>query len=420
MLGWNRLLLAYGQWQRGGPMLSLAGALVPLAFLIGLSPRVGLVAGPSAWVRALAGFPHLLSGLVPETVLLLVGLLLWFRAVRLSLQEASLPSTWDRFRWSALLALVLLLEGGSRGAELPVASAYLLAGFGLSALALARAHSVTSRAEGGLLGVPFSGRWLGALLAGVGGALGLGLLATIPLSFQAASWLWAVLAPLRLALGLLFAGLVYLLSLFLLPIIRFLVQSGEPITGLVPPPLMATPSPVAQPPLSADARWLLDAVLIVGILAMAGIFLFVLYRVLQQVQGGGNEEMAEMPGGYGRVRGNLDAEWLKRAAGSLRKRFGRARPEVGLDSVRDLYRHLLLFGDEHGLPRPTEETPYEYLGPLCSHYPQRRDDFFSLTEAYVASHYGERPFSPAEVERLRDAWERIAQESLIVEPPVTD
>ena len=101
-------------------------------------------------------------------------------------------------------------------------------------------------------------------------------------------------------------------------------------------------------------------------------------------------------------------DWLTSRAAAVRALLRRiVRPDFGLETVVDLYKNLLRFGEEQGLARPAFETPYDYLEPLCARYPQQSEDFLALTDAYVAARYGERLFSRSDIQQLQAAWRRI-------------
>ena len=69
---------------------------------------------------------------------------------------------------------------------------------------------------------------------------------------------------------------------------------------------------------------------------------------------------------------------------------------------------LLIFsGIVVGLPRGVAETPYEFLPRLTHQFPEQTEDIHSITEAYVAVHYGEENVALDVVARVRAAWERV-------------
>lgn len=68
---------------------------------------------------------------------------------------------------------------------------------------------------------------------------------------------------------------------------------------------------------------------------------------------------------------------------------------------------LMARAGDAGLPRHIAETPYEFLPRLQRAWPDEADQVRTITEAYVAVHYGEREFGAAEVNRLRGLWKRV-------------
>ncbi|MGH2541668.1 MAG: DUF4129 domain-containing protein, partial [Ardenticatenaceae bacterium] len=415
MLLWNRWLWLRERWEQGaGRLLSLLGGLVVISLLMAaIVPQEAsaLVAGPRDWLRALTGVLQLFIEPVPLTVVLLVALILWFRTLLITQKPATLQITNARFRSSAIAVALLLVLAATLDLRLPGGMVFIFFGFGLVASALARAHVVAQQSEGTLLALPFNLRWFGALLGAVAATLFLALLATGLFSLRTLGFLWNVLAPVRYALAWLFAGIAFLLALLILPLVEFLFADARPIRLAQPTP-QATIVVEQEAAASQGNTALLDFLILLGAILVVATILYYLYQRFQDMRRDADDP-EEVQAGYeqGKVVWN-PGQWLRRLAETLSIRMaGVPRREFGIETVRDLYKNLLLFGEERSLPRPTEDTPYEYLDPLCQQYPQRRADFHLLTEAYVATHYGKRDFSRNEIEHLQDAWRRIAAEA---------
>lgn len=120
MLAWNRFLMGRSLWgEARGYALSLVGALSITSLLMATTAPVTFFAGPRAWGEALTGLLYLFEEQVPLTVVMLVSLLLWYRAVLVAQGDASLGVAISRFRWSLLAITLLLVEAASRGVRPP-------------------------------------------------------------------------------------------------------------------------------------------------------------------------------------------------------------------------------------------------------------------------------------------------------------
>jgi hypothetical protein len=76
-------------------------------------------------------------------------------------------------------------------------------------------------------------------------------------------------------------------------------------------------------------------------------------------------------------------------------------------TVRKVYASLLALAEQRGTPRPPAQTPLEYLPTLWGAFPGWGAELQLLTRAYVDAHYGQLPDTEAELQALRDAWQRI-------------
>lgn len=403
---WNHWL-----WRRKNRAFSFLGAFVLITLLmLGLAPEEVGFLGLAAWPRAIIGAWDFLARPVPLTIIAAAGLVLWVRTVRMMEEPLSLLIVEARLRRNALYIGAAMIAALIRGVPLPPSQGFIFFAFALLAVALARADTVSQLPEVGRL--PFDGRWVANLFGGIILALTLGLFATILFSVRGMAFLADLFRPLTLAVSWLAAQVLAVVASFLGGLIGDLYASVPP----APPPVAVTPvpTPALSNPASTVGLPADDIVFLVGVVLTALVLLYLAYQLLLHTPIDGDDmEVEGAEAEYGRVPIHWDpGDWLRRQTAGLSDRFRRSpRPEFGIESVRDLYKNLLLFGDEHGLPRPVEQTPYEYLRPLAQQYPQRRDDFRTLTDAYVATHYGERDFSRVEVERLQAAWRRIASET---------
>lgn len=64
-------------------------------------------------------------------------------------------------------------------------------------------------------------------------------------------------------------------------------------------------------------------------------------------------------------------------------------------NVRQIYRGLLAKMTQRGLPRPLDQTAYDYLKTLERRLPLGSPDLGPITEAYVQARYSDRPLPDA-------------------------
>ncbi|MEW5719485.1 MAG: DUF4129 domain-containing protein, partial [Chloroflexota bacterium] len=95
--------------------------------------------------------------------------------------------------------------------------------------------------------------------------------------------------------------------------------------------------------------------------------------------------------------------------GALKKsRPPRSRAQhIAAESIRRIYAALVARAASAGVARRVAETPYEFLPRLYDKFSEQRDDIHSITEAYVAVHYGETDAAPEIVAQVRAAWRRV-------------
>jgi hypothetical protein len=75
-----------------------------------------------------------------------------------------------------------------------------------------------------------------------------------------------------------------------------------------------------------------------------------------------------------------------------------------ISSVRQLYRQLLRWAAERGLPRPASQTAYEYLDSLQEKLPAFRETLQYVTIQYVNTRYGHVTLTAQEMEQLKRSW----------------
>jgi hypothetical protein len=76
-------------------------------------------------------------------------------------------------------------------------------------------------------------------------------------------------------------------------------------------------------------------------------------------------------------------------------------------TVRRLYARATYEAAKRGFRRAPMQTPYDFLPSLQRAFPSAESDASTITDAYVAAHYGEAPDTNEALDRLRAAWERM-------------
>ena len=74
-----------------------------------------------------------------------------------------------------------------------------------------------------------------------------------------------------------------------------------------------------------------------------------------------------------------------------------------LISIRALYRNLLRWAAKKGVASTPAQTPLEHLELLTQKFPQQQDVLKQITEAYLLARYSQKPISPEEFDRIKNA-----------------
>jgi hypothetical protein len=437
LLIWAGMLVAllgffyvYRTLVRADLPLRIQQGLVAAALLAasGLVLRYHIYAGAEG--RGVGWFLALFRSLADvETVqpggwLAMMGLVyLWARALHLARRSTSAESVGFSFRAGVVLFIVVALF--ARLFTRQDISAFVLPYFffSLVAVALARVEEIQLQPNSSQAG--YSGFWIGWTLAGVAGLV---LLATVVAAFFRGGGLAQVLvwlAPVLVVVQVVFVGLAALLLMLLEGLLNLfsidlevfgqglreaLQRLGE-VFVLFP---MAPPND-ADPATRPVILGIMQVVIAVGIpLVLVGlVLLFTWYRQRRARREEGEEDRESLlsAGAVARnVRAMLQAgiDRLGELAG-LADRFGLGSRFLAAVSVRRIYANLVRFARDAGYPRAPSQTPYEYLGTLNQALPGSEADVQVITEAYVNAHYGQVPDTREELQRIRDAWERVRQ-----------
>ena len=91
----------------------------------------------------------------------------------------------------------------------------------------------------------------------------------------------------------------------------------------------------------------------------------------------------------------------------LLNRLGLLRGWRTAASIRRIYQNMCRAAAVNGYPRAGADTPFEYRAALSKAWPENQDDTRLITDAYVKVRYGELPESAAELDEIRQAWQRL-------------
>ena len=382
----------------GTQVQSWAVGLTAVATLFLAAATTGL-GGPLAFLVGLRDFrdPHLL---------LTVGhIVLWWRAISVVSEGFGVERTGFRFRIGIVAMFWCLIGAAFVGLDV---TTYIFIYFpaSLLAMSLARVEEVSRDAVG--VATPFDRNWVTILLAAVLSVMLIGVLATSLLSVEAVRTIVGWFRPLWSLLAALLIGVVYVFALLLNPLMQALVNALRPALAQLPQVVQGTPTPTpeetaAPPPLLPEAvllglRW------VVVVAALAGVFWLLAVWARRRA-----DRLSEPVPELRESVWSADAfaqdarALLDRALARLR---GQRRSHAA-DTVRHIYASLQALAADLGLPRPPDDTPYEYLPALVEAFPAAAADLRFLTQAYVDAHYHELPTSAADLARARAAWEAV-------------
>ncbi|MFH1928744.1 MAG: DUF4129 domain-containing protein [Chloroflexota bacterium] len=370
------------------------------------------------WLVAMASHALDFSYRVPyEWPVFLLVSYLWWRGIGLAQSTLGTETVGFRFRWGIAsyiwFHLANLVWGNSRDLY-PLIFAFFFCG--LVSVALARAEDVSQRHVG--IHSPFNAGWLGILLGGtlLVLLLGGGLAAVLSVSGVSTilQWLHPILSILRAVLNAVIIALAYLLQ----PLMKFLIHLGQRFLG---EQFMRDLGPEEQKLLElvpydqqiALAPWYLQALKIVVLLAIIAVVLLAVFwtvnrRRQREAQGRPEERESVWSSAnmgqdlIGALRGGLQR--LKEGLASLGQR---GSDWYSFTSVRRIYASLVRLATSAGYPRERSVTPYEYMSGLYETFPGNEPEVQTITEAYIRAHYGEVPFSEEELDRVREAGQRI-------------
>jgi hypothetical protein len=349
-------------------------------------------------------------------IIVLSTLFLWWRGTSLAQRRPSVRSVAFGFYIGVVsfIGFVLLVNLVTR--EDP--SFFIPVFFFYALMALAATRMDEMRGRRGAMRSPFGISWLlsiaGAVLVVVFLGILLGALLTGNDLQTAMQWI----APLLLLFGIVFGALLAALrmvtdwilgSLRSLGVERATAPLAELLEGLGDLVPSGSDAPISAPPGLAAIRLILMGGLLVGLGAL------VIWIVRRQDWGGRQDGGEDQESVFSSAlflenlrelvdtgRGRLTA-----ALGLIQRRGWRGL--VAALTIRRIYAQMLRFAAHQGYPRAPFQTPYEYESTAVRAFPDGAAEVHTITEAYVAVHYGEVPETDAELEQIRACWERLKE-----------
>jgi hypothetical protein len=364
------------------------------------------------WIGwSLARLPRFDQAMGRELFMTLITFAIWWRGLCMQGRLLLTDTVGLQFRLGILLLIGLLIaQALSYRQDM---TGWMLSLFlcGLVSVALARfKEGIPTWREAGRFNV----RWLSSLLLGAVGTLLIGLLVSALLSAENLATIWKWLRPVTSALCVVLFYVVLAVTYVLVWLINGLFQlltQGKPIqletTTLSP---LALPAEWRQPYEAVAPAWAKVAQQGLVVLVVVGLFLLLLTAVRRwRFRPSGEGEMwresvwSSKEVGQGLLQGLQGS--LRQLAGLLSGR--EAQRAYSMATVRKIYASLLVLAEQRGISRPPAQTPLEYLPELRKTFPSWGTELRALTRAYVDAHYGQLPDTEAELQALRDAWQRI-------------
>ncbi len=392
-----RLPLARFWQQVAAVLVACVTLLAILRFDLAGGSEAGL---DFAWLsRSLPSLWPFGRGMTPELLTAATVVYFFGRGLGLAQRPLSLWFVGRQFRLG-LAAFFLVLSFSAASGRAIDASVQVLVFIAVSLFAAALA-----RWEEDAVDIPLSPRWGVMLLAAAAlvilPALALARLLQVDLS---APLVW-LLSP----VGTLLGGLLYLFLIpvgWLMELLFNLLHPFFPNLGGALDALRTLPTPPNAARGVAESNPAFDMLVpYLQTLFTLGLFLMALYLVGRSL-GRRLTRLEEEEF----VRESLEEEdggFTKAARGpKVAPRRGERRTA---DSIRRIYAALVARAGAAGLPRRTDETPYEFLPRLVTAWPSEAEPVRAITEAYVAVHYAERAADKAETERVRALWKRVAK-----------
>jgi hypothetical protein len=338
----------------------------------------------------------------PDVLTMLPGflsaLLVWWRGMALGTSELT-PRDADLHLQIGLLILVLFGVATLLSRDLEI-WLYLGAFFfgALTAVPLANLEQTHVSAIGRR--VPMTFGWWGWALVVPGVVLVLGLVLTALMTGRSVAML------IGLFLTILLLPVVLLVSLipqsFFDAIAEMLRRLGE-MLGNLPQfgdALQQRPSaqqPASGPIVSTEVSFIIG---LIGFAALVAVVI-VLMRRADRTDRAPRAQAADTEGDLGTaasIAGTSEPEGFSLAG---------LRRWLAAVTIRRLYVRAGREAARRGFRREPAQTPYDFLPTMQRAFPTAERDAQTITDAYVAAHYGQVPDTRDALEALRAAWERM-------------
>jgi hypothetical protein len=360
------------------------------------------------WLREMVGHLGDRSLWPRDVTVIITALVFWWRGLELAQRPIDVDSVGYHFRAGVLVMAVsvALVSFMLNWNPAPLVFVYFFVG--LVAVALARAEE----ASGWRMAIPFpfSLGWLLSIMAAAGLVivLALGLIAVF--SGEDILQTLALLGPVWHALSLALIFVLTLIFRLLYPVIAFVIaraMSAMEGLGVQAPKLFSAEDlldleqQVERTSPFAPYNKILLVLAVVGAILIVALMFGRMAKARRQLGEVDTNSVLGENGGPGlgaRLQKGLEA-----LAGRLNL-FSRWRAAA---SIRRIYAQMVAAAARRGYPRLPSETPYEHVTNLLQSWPGMDAPIRLITEAYVKTHYGEVPETPAEFEAIRSAWEQL-------------
>ena len=361
----------------------------------------------TAWLLALPqAIANIFNEFEPELLILLSSAAIWWLGRRLAYTRINFSTSVTEFQFGLGILLIVLFIASELKVQLVNSIPIVLGFFLFALLGISIAHA---QEEKSWLTELRQGHWLGILLICICLILILGLVIGSVITPDLIQQIWS--------------GIKWLLSMIERAIMFLL--------NLLPQPDMPEeiPSdweePAFEPPEGSGGFTIPGQVtsvfrLVWNILVVGLTFLF-LWRASAQIFGWLRRKLAHTSGAeveslHGAFKADLlnllRRILLKLLSFKLPFRWGKKPEPQEITSVRQLYRRLLHWAATHGWPRPTYQTPYEYLYALEKALPESGEALHRITQHYVSARYGLSPPSEEELRQLRQSWHQVKHQQL--------
>jgi hypothetical protein len=382
-------------------------------------------------VRLAQELTHWQAGPPPPFFTLLISAGLWLRGVLDGRGPLLYDDVWSAFATGFVALALLLLAGRIDGAGLPPGTEQwilLFFGVGMGALALAglELSNVTGRVEPKAQ-MRLNRYWLASVGSLIVLLLGIGLLlsAVFTPDFVARmlAWTSVLLQLVGALLGYLLIAFVYVVFLFLTPLInwiRALLSEAGPPEPVEPPDFQGQferfaqqPGAELSPAVSEALRWLG----LLGVLLVIALVIALALRYFRTSPEEGVTETRELIFSRDLLQQQL-ADWLRKWRNRLRwSGRGEQNPFLSLEGevegrglIRKYYQALLATATALGHPRRPPQTPAEYRTTLGDSYPDRRAALNTMTSGYMQARYSPHPPPAEQIEAVRESWEQLEAE----------